>query len=74
MNVIVNGAVTDIWPVDPLKGISYERLCLEAGERREANPTVVYFLPDGRRGSVAAGQRAPLQEGAVYDVVVTGAA
>lgn len=71
-NIIVNGQSREIRT--GFETISYHRLCLEANVDNALNPSVTYLLPDDQTGIVAPGELAPLVDGAVYDVQVTGAA
>jgi hypothetical protein len=58
--------------------ISYEELCEEANKNPLHNPTVVCCIPSLKRGyidtTITAGEKAPLVDGAIYQVMVTGGA
>jgi hypothetical protein len=55
-----------------LEDLSYFRLCRLADRSHAERPTVTWSLPDGSSGTVVPGQRAPLVQGGVYNVALTG--
>lgn len=70
--VNLNGVSTAILATG---SISYEELSHRAGIHPDHTPTVVYSLPGTNiNGTVTRGKSAPLAEGAIYNVVITGAA
>lgn len=70
VNVILNGEKLQI--PDLYNGkISYDQLCYLAKEPPVCNPSITYSA-GGEEGIVSHGQYAPLVEGIVYNVYVTG--
>lgn len=58
--------------VDKADHISYEKLCKLTSNPIEFNPTVTWSTGPHRTGQIVAGEEAPLREGAVYNVWITG--
>ncbi|MFA7254385.1 MAG: hypothetical protein WC107_07620 [Patescibacteria group bacterium] len=71
VKVTINGSKRTI-AADGPDGISYAALCDAANKKPEQTPTVTFSFADGRSGSIVRGEFAPVEAGAVYNVMVTG--
>lgn len=71
--VTINGKKRKLPAITRAEGVKYFELCDVAGiERTSQVMTVTYSLPDGRSGSLLTGEVAPVADGAVYNLAVTG--
>lgn len=68
--VEVNGEPVTLLEDSPGQ-VSYATLCKASGNDPKRTVTIMYLLPDGRKGAPSKGKDSPIMNGAKYDLAIT---